>query len=137
MSPQLMYNPVLSPSVEWSGHLDNCVYPEDSSDTHVTTRLIYNESCLPRWSGVDTLTIASTLKTTAARMSPHLIYNSVLSPSVEWSGHLDNCVYPEDSGGTHVTTRLIYAKSCLPRWSGVDTPTIASTLKTAAARMSP
>ncbi|KAL4342260.1 hypothetical protein GQ457_08G027110 [Hibiscus cannabinus] len=52
MSPQLMYNPVLSPSVEWSGHPDNCVYPEDSKGTHVT-QLIYNPVLSPsvEWSG--------------------------------------------------------------------------------------
>ncbi|KAL4290136.1 hypothetical protein GQ457_14G013670 [Hibiscus cannabinus] len=103
VTTRLIYNQVLSPSVEWSGHLDNCVYPKDSSGTHVTTRLIYTKSCLPRCNGVDTLTIASTLKTAAVRMSPQLIYNSVLSPSMEWSGHIDNCVYPEDSSDTHVT----------------------------------
>ncbi|KAL4383615.1 hypothetical protein GQ457_15G016750 [Hibiscus cannabinus] len=37
VTAQLMYNLVLSPSMEWSGHPDYCVYPEDSNDTHVTT----------------------------------------------------------------------------------------------------
>ncbi|KAL4269571.1 hypothetical protein GQ457_HM000100 [Hibiscus cannabinus] len=101
------------------------------------SRLIYAKSCLPRWSGVDTPTIVSTLKTAATRMSTKLMYNLVLSPSMEWSGHPDNCVYPEGNSSTHVTTRLIYTKSCLPRWSVVDTLTIASILKTATARMSP
>ncbi|KAL4279625.1 hypothetical protein GQ457_03G008950 [Hibiscus cannabinus] len=55
--------------------------------------------------GVDIPTIASTLKTAAARMSPQLMENNrVMYPSVEWSGHIDNCVYPEDSSGTYVTT---------------------------------
>ncbi|KAK8655269.1 hypothetical protein V6N13_107857 [Hibiscus sabdariffa] len=37
------------------------------------------KSCLPRWSGVDA------------------IYSQVLSPSVEWSGHHESCVYPEQA----------------------------------------
>ncbi|KAL4281915.1 hypothetical protein GQ457_03G009030 [Hibiscus cannabinus] len=104
-----MYNRVLSPSVEWSGHPDNCVYPEDRrarmspqlmdnnrKGTHVTQLMDNNRVLSPsvEWSGhPDNYVYPEDRR---ARMSPQLMDNNiVLSPSVEWSGHPDNCVYPE------------------------------------------